>query len=55
VTVVQFAVFGNTSWQVEVETEIFVSADNTTGEMLLAVMHNILVLDRQGAYTDSIS
>jgi len=51
----QFAVFGNTPWQVDVETKIFASAENMTDEMRPAVMHNILVLDGQGACTDCVS
>jgi hypothetical protein len=55
VTVVQFTICDNTSWQVQVATEIFASAENMTDEMLPAVMNNIVVLDGQGACTDCVS
>jgi len=41
---VQFAIFGNTSWKVEVATEIFASVENTPDEMLPAVMDSIVVI-----------
>ena len=51
----QFAILGNTSWQVEVVAEIFGSVENIPDEMLHAVMDSVVALNGQGACTDCVS